>query len=60
MTFTNDERNAVLIASRQKNTLEDKKWISFLIAFYCLQQKHFVFLAFLPSTHLLPYQELRL
>lgn len=59
--FTNDQRNAVLIASRQNNSLEDKKWVSVLRAVLGLQQKDFVFLkAFLPSIHLPPYQEFRL
>lgn len=60
MTFTNDQRNAVLIASRQNNSLEDKKWVSALRAFLCLQQKDFAFLAFLPRIHLPPYRELSL
>lgn len=42
MTFTNDQKNAVLIACRQKNSLKDKKWFSVLIAVHCLQQKDFV------------------
>lgn len=60
MTFTNDQRTAVLIASRQSSSLEDKKWVSVLRISLCLQQKDFVFLAFLPRIHLPPYQELRL